>query len=89
MSCPHRNLGGDTLNLARLREQGQPRGLHKHLLRGSQLERSTLRQEFEQNHQAWPCSIRARFGPYVVKLVMWRRSECPSIRRTRPGSDAT
>ena len=31
----------------------------------------------------------ARFGPYVAKLVMWRRSECPWIRRTRPGSDAT
>jgi hypothetical protein len=30
----------------------QPRELHKHLLRGSQLDRSTLRQEFEQLHRA-------------------------------------
>jgi hypothetical protein len=41
----------------------QPRELHKHLLRGSQLDRSTLRQEFEQPHQAWPWSGIARFGP--------------------------
>jgi hypothetical protein len=41
----------------------QPRELHKHLLRGSQLDRSTLRQEFEQRHQAWPWSGFARFGP--------------------------
>jgi hypothetical protein len=39
------------------------RELHKHLLRGSQLDRSTLRQEFEQLHQAWPWSGLARFGP--------------------------
>jgi hypothetical protein len=39
----------------------QPRELHKHLLRGSQLDRSTLRQEFEQLHQAWPWSGLARF----------------------------
>jgi hypothetical protein len=41
----------------------QPRELHKHLLRGSQLDRSTLRQEFEQLHQAWLWSGLARFGP--------------------------
>jgi len=32
-------------------------------LRGSQLDRSTLRPEFEQLHQAWPGSGLARFGP--------------------------
>jgi hypothetical protein len=32
------------------------------LLRGSQLDRSTLRQKFEQLHQAWPWSGLARFG---------------------------
>jgi hypothetical protein len=37
--------------------------LHKHLLRGSQVERSTMRQEFEQLHQAWPSGRFARFGP--------------------------
>jgi hypothetical protein len=41
----------------------QPRELHKHLLHGSQLYRSTSRQEFEQLHQAWPWSGLARFGP--------------------------
>jgi hypothetical protein len=34
-----------------------------HLLRSSQLDRSTLRQEFEQLHQAWPWSGLARVGP--------------------------
>src|SRR5271166_5662140 len=43
--------------------RSRPRELHKHLLRGSQLDRSTLRQEFEQLHQAWPWSGLARFGP--------------------------
>jgi hypothetical protein len=33
------------------------------LLRGSQLDRSTLRQEFEQRRQAQPWSGLARFGP--------------------------
>jgi hypothetical protein len=37
--------------------------LHKHLFHGSQLDRSTLRQKFEQLHQAWPRSGLARFGP--------------------------
>jgi hypothetical protein len=41
----------------------QPRELHKHLLRGSQLDRSTLRREFEQLHQAWPWSGLARVDP--------------------------
>jgi hypothetical protein len=41
----------------------QPRELHKHLLRGSQLDRLTLRQEFEQFHQAWLWSDLARVGP--------------------------
>jgi len=41
----------------------QPRALQKHLLHGAQLDRSTLRQEFEQLHQAWPWSGLARFGP--------------------------
>ena len=41
----------------------QPRELHQHLLHGSQLDRSTFRQEFEQLHQAWPWSGLARFGP--------------------------
>jgi hypothetical protein len=36
---------------------------HNHLLRSSQLDRSTLRQEFEQLHQAWPWSGLTRFGP--------------------------
>jgi hypothetical protein len=39
------------------------RELQKHWLRGSQLDCSTLRQEFEQLHQAWPGSGLARFGP--------------------------
>jgi hypothetical protein len=41
----------------------QPHELHKHLLHGSQLDRSTLRQEFEHRRQAWPSSGLARFGP--------------------------
>jgi hypothetical protein len=41
----------------------QPPGLHKHSLHGSPLDRSTLRQEFAQLHQAWPWSGLARFGP--------------------------
>jgi hypothetical protein len=45
----------------------QPRELHKHLLRGSQLDRATLRQEFEQIHQARPWSGFARFGPTTPK----------------------
>jgi hypothetical protein len=36
--------------------------VQKHLLRGSQFDRSTLRREFEQLHQAWPSSGVARFG---------------------------
>jgi hypothetical protein len=41
----------------------QPRELRKQLLRGSQLYRSTLRQEFEQLHRARPWSDLARVGP--------------------------
>jgi hypothetical protein len=41
----------------------QPRELHQHLLRGSRLDRSTLRREFEQLDQVWPWSGLARFGP--------------------------
>jgi hypothetical protein len=41
----------------------QPRELHKHLLRGSRLDRSTLRREFEQLDQVWPWSGLARVGP--------------------------
>jgi hypothetical protein len=37
--------------------------MHNHLLRRSQLDRSTSRQEFEQRHQAWPWSGLARFDP--------------------------
>src|SRR5262249_19171044 len=41
----------------------QPRELHKHLLRGSLLDRSTLRREFEQLHRAWAlqrsCALRS------------------------------
>jgi hypothetical protein len=37
------------------------------LLRGSQLDRSTLRQEFEQLHQARPGSGLARVGPTTPK----------------------
>jgi hypothetical protein len=40
-----------------------------HLLHGSQLDRSTLRQEFEQLHQAWPGSGLARFGPTTQKPI--------------------
>jgi hypothetical protein len=43
--------------------RSQPRELHKHLLRGSRLDRSTFRQEFEHLHLAWPWSGLARFGP--------------------------
>jgi len=41
----------------------QPRELHQHWWRGSQFDRSTVRQEFEPLHQAWPWSGLARFGP--------------------------
>ena len=42
----------------------EPRKLHQHLLRGSQLDRLTLRQEFEQLHQASPGAIlRASVDP--------------------------
>ena len=58
--------------------------MHKHVLRGSQLDRSTLRLEFEQRHQAWPWSGLARFGPYVAKPVMWRRPEQPLVSSNKP-----
>ena len=41
--------------------------MQKHLLRGSQFDRSTLRPEFEQLHEAWP----------------WSRLACRSVRRHR------
>src|SRR5262249_24206512 len=47
----------------------QPRELQKHLLRSSQLDRSTLRQEFEQLHQAWPWGGLARIGPTTPKQL--------------------
>jgi hypothetical protein len=43
-------------------ERFKPRELHKQLSRGSQLDRSTLRQEAEHPNQAWPWSGLARFG---------------------------
>jgi hypothetical protein len=60
------------------------------LLRGSQLDRSTLRQKFEQLHQAWPWSGLARFGPTSPKrppempLTLWRldQSSCRRILLT-------
>jgi len=52
----------------------QPRELHQHLLRGSHLDRSTLRREFEQLHQAWPWSGLARFGPTTPKRARARRA---------------
>jgi hypothetical protein len=33
------------------------------MMRGSELDRSTLRKEFEQLHQAWQWSGLARVGP--------------------------
>jgi hypothetical protein len=45
----------------------QPRELHQHLSRGLQFARSTLRQEFEQLHQAWPSNGLERFGPTTPK----------------------
>jgi hypothetical protein len=49
------------------------------LLRGSQLDRSTLRQEFEQLHQARPWSGLARFDPTTPKRI--ELSLLRSIRR--------
>ena len=57
----------------------QPRELHKHLLRGSHLDRSTLRQEFEQLHQAWPWSGLARFGPTTPKQFGGKHQTCPHL----------
>ena len=63
--------------------------LHKHLLRGSQLDRSTLRHEFEQLHQAWPWSGLARFGPTTPMLITpellrsIRPTRTPERRRAR------
>jgi predicted acylesterase/phospholipase RssA len=48
------SAGAMTISAARLR---------KHLLRGSQLERRTSRQGFEQIRQAWVWSGLAGFGP--------------------------
>jgi hypothetical protein len=49
----------------------QPRELHQHLLRGSQLDRSTLQHEFEQLHKAWRWRGLARFGPTTPKKNRW------------------
>ena len=46
-----------------------PREPHRHFLRGSQLDRSTLRQEFERRHQAWPRSGLAHLGPTTPKPI--------------------
>ena len=43
-------------------------------MHGSQLDRSTLRQEFEQLHQAWPWSGLARFGPTTPQSMKPTRS---------------
>jgi hypothetical protein len=45
----------------------EPPELYENLLRGSQLNRATLRHEIEQLHQAWPWSDFARFGPTTPK----------------------
>jgi hypothetical protein len=58
----------------------QPRELHEHFLRGSQLDRSTLRQEVEQLHQAWPWSGLAHFGPTTPK--QFRMSLATSVDPT-------
>jgi hypothetical protein len=68
----------------------QPRELHTHFFRGSQLNRSTLRQELEQLHQAWPRSGLARVGPTSMRKPLSRpeRDDCgtsqTSIRRHPP-----
>jgi hypothetical protein len=64
----------------------QPLELHKHFLRGSQVNRSTMRQEFERLHQAWPWSGLARFGPSTPKLVEPKllHSVDPNTRARRP-----
>jgi hypothetical protein len=49
------------------------------LLRGSQLDRSTLRQEFEQLHQAWPWSGLARFGPTTPKQFGMKPQTRPNL----------
>ena len=41
--------------------------MHQYLLRGSQLDRSILRLELEQLHQAWPWGGLARFCPTTPK----------------------
>jgi hypothetical protein len=48
-------------------------------LRGSQLDRSTFRREFEQPHQAWRWSGLARFGPTTPKSI-----DSTSLRSIRP-----
>jgi hypothetical protein len=58
----------------------QPRELHEHLLRGSQLDCSTLRQEFEQRHPAGPWSGLARFGP-TTRPTNARKVVCKIYRR--------
>src|SRR5271168_2071652 len=56
----------------------QPRELRKHLLCGSQLDRSTLRQEFEQLHQAWAWSGLARVGPTTPTRATARARKQPT-----------
>jgi hypothetical protein len=60
----------------------QPRELHKHLLRGSQLDRAILRQEFEQLHQARPWSRFARFGPTTPNRSRTLRDWFAHVART-------
>jgi hypothetical protein len=66
----------------------QPRGLHKHLLRGSQLDRSALRQEIEQLHQAWPWSGLGCVGPttprYGTRADMRLATTGKVVRRAFP-----
>jgi hypothetical protein len=61
----------------------EPRELHEHLLRGSELDRSNLRPELEQPHQALPWSGLARFGPTTP--TQFRMSLATSVDPIAPG----
>jgi hypothetical protein len=64
--------------------------LHQHLLRGSQLDRSTLRQEFEQLRQASPGAIlRAlvRRHRSIGHAICARRSIKPKRATVELGSE--
>jgi hypothetical protein len=60
---PTRPVNQRTSKLLNWLARFQPRELHKHSLRGAQLDSPFLRQALEQLHQAWHCSGLARFGP--------------------------